>query len=248
MKKFLTESVTKKAGALVLAVSLTVTSLPLGWGGIAFAADTAAAVGKEATDKPSGNKFGGAGALALLGLLALTAGHSDHQPSAGKGSTQATSAAEDTAATTSTTTTTKPSSNITTSTASTGSVQAAEAQAVSLMNADRKANGLAPLAVDSRLTVLGENYAKDMIARNFFAHVNPEGQSPFDRMKAAGITYKAAGENLAINQTIAAAETAFMNSSGHRANILNPNYTNIGIGVAYDGKGDVYVVQEFIGK
>lgn len=122
----------------------------------------------------------------------------------------------------------------------------AEQQAVVLMNADRRAQSLPELKVDVRLTDLGEKYAQDMVRRNFFSHTNPEGQSPFDRMKQAGISYSYAGENLAINQSIAAAETAFMNSSGHRANILNTHYTSVGIGVAYDNSGNVYVVQEFI--
>jgi uncharacterized protein YkwD len=127
-----------------------------------------------------------------------------------------------------------------------GNVSAAERQAVALMNADRHAQGLADLKVDSRLTNLGEKYAQDMINRNFFSHTNPEGQSPFDRMKQAGVSYSYAGENIAINQSVPAAETAFMNSADHRANILNTHYSNVGIGVAYDKNGAVYVVQEFI--
>ncbi len=123
---------------------------------------------------------------------------------------------------------------------------AGERQAVALLNADRRAQGLPDLKVDSRLTNLGEKYAQDMINRNFFAHNNPEGQSPFDRMKQAGISYSYAGENIAINHSVPAAETAFMNSSEHRANILNTHYSNVGIGVAYDKNGNVYVAQEFI--
>jgi uncharacterized protein YkwD len=127
-----------------------------------------------------------------------------------------------------------------------GNIAADEQQAVALMNADRRAQGLPDLQVDSRLTNLGEQYAQDMINRNFFSHTNPEGQSPFDRMKQAGIAYTYAGENIAINQSVPAAETAFMNSPGHRANILNVSYTSVGIGVAYDKSGNVYIVQEFI--
>ncbi|MDF2479453.1 MAG: SCP-like extracellular, partial [Sphingobacterium sp.] len=63
---------------------------------------------------------------------------------------------------------------------------------------------------------------------------------------AAGISYSAVGENIAENTSVQAAETSFMNSSGHRANILNSNYTTVGIGVAYDSAGNVYVVQDFI--
>ncbi|HMM19229.1 MAG TPA: CAP domain-containing protein [Selenomonadales bacterium] len=120
-------------------------------------------------------------------------------------------------------------------------------QAVTLLNQDRTANGLSTLKVNSQLTNLAQNYALDMATRGFFSHNNPEGQTPFDRMKQAGISYKYAGENLAINTSVPAAEVAFMNSSGHRANILNGNYTDVGVGVVHS-KGSVYVVQEFIGK
>ncbi|MDF2571908.1 MAG: uncharacterized protein K0R55_3512 [Sporomusa sp.] len=125
---------------------------------------------------------------------------------------------------------------------------AEEAQALSLLNQDRTANGLAALKANSQLTKLAENYALDMINRGYFSHYNPEGQSPFDRMKKAGITYKTAGENLGINTSVSAAEKAFMNSSGHRANILNSAYTEVGIGVVHSPDGSIYVVQEFIGK
>lgn len=120
-----------------------------------------------------------------------------------------------------------------------------EQRAVALLNADRAANGLPPLRVNMRLTSLSEDYAQDMINRNFFAHNNPEGQSPFDRMRARSISFGYAGENLAINTSVPAAEQAFMNSPGHRANILNPHYTQVGVGVRYNGGGSVYVVQEF---
>ena len=59
-----------------------------------------------------------------------------------------------------------------------------------------------PLKFNSQLTALGGTYAQDMINRNFFAHYNPEGQTPFDRMKQAGISYSYAGENLAINSNV----------------------------------------------
>nr|WP_245867806.1 CAP domain-containing protein [Sporomusa silvacetica] len=125
-------------------------------------------------------------------------------------------------------------------------MSATEQQAVNLLNADRRANGLPDLQVDSRLTTLARNYAQDMLNRNYFSHYSPEGQSPFDRIKLAGITYSAAGENIGINQTVQQAEVAFMNSSGHRANILNSSYTKVGIGVTFDKSGNVYVVQDFI--
>jgi uncharacterized protein YkwD len=132
-----------------------------------------------------------------------------------------------------------------TSTATT-SVSAAEQQAVQLMNADRKANGLADLKVSSALTAVARSHSQDMVTRSFFSHTNPDGKTVTDRLKAAGISYTAAGENIAENTSVEAAETAFMNSSGHRANILNSNYTTVGIGVAYDSQGKVYVTQDFI--
>jgi uncharacterized protein YkwD len=127
-------------------------------------------------------------------------------------------------------------------------MSAAEKQAFDLLNIDRAKYGLAPLKSNSQLMQLAGNYSQDMINRKFFAHNNPEGLSPFDRMQSAGISYRYAGENLAINRSISGAELAFMNSSGHRANILNPNYTEVGIGVRVGSNGSVYVTQEFIGK
>ncbi|MBP2629330.1 MAG: SCP-like extracellular [Firmicutes bacterium] len=134
----------------------------------------------------------------------------------------------------------------TSTSAGSSNTASAEQQAVDLLNADRRANGLSNLQVDARLTAVALNHAQDMINRNFFSHNNPDGQTPFDRMKKAGISYSAAGENIAKNQSVQAAEVAFMNSSGHRANILNSSYNTVGIGVAYDKTGNVYVVQDFI--
>jgi uncharacterized protein YkwD len=143
------------------------------------------------------------------------------------------------------------SSTPSTSTGSSGTTTTSatdEQQALALLNQDRTKNGLSTLKSNSQLTTLARNYAKDMIDRNYFSHYNPEGKSPFDRMTAAGISYKTAGENLAINTSVATAETAFMNSSGHRANILNSGYTDVGVGVVRNSGGQVYVVQEFISK
>ena len=123
-----------------------------------------------------------------------------------------------------------------------------EVQALTLLNNDRAQHGLAPLVYKAELNKLGETYAEDMIKRGFFAHNNPEGLTPFNRMKNAGISYQYAGENLALNDTIEAAEVAFMNSPEHRENILNTHYTEVGIGVKHGSNGKVYVVQEFIGK
>lgn len=178
------------------------------------------------------------GALVALGLLTAMSGHDN-----GGGASSPTYTLP------ASTTTTKPAEKPANQPSSGGaSLSAEQQQAFNLLNADRAAHGLKPLVFNQALAKLADNYAQDMINRNFFAHNNPEGQTPFDRMKKAGITYRYAGENLAINRNVAAAETAFMNSSGHRANILNANYTQVGIGVRHNAKGSVYVVQEFIGK
>jgi len=118
-------------------------------------------------------------------------------------------------------------------------------QALKLLNADRSVHGLPPLKISAQLSNLADNYAQDLINRHFFSHNNPEGQSPFDRMRQQSIPFGYAGENLAINTGIPSAEQAFMNSPGHRANILNSHYTQVGIGVGFGSQGTVYVVQEF---
>lgn len=130
-------------------------------------------------------------------------------------------------------------------TPSSAGVAADEQKALALLNADRAAHGLPPVRANAKLAALAGDYAQDMINRNFFAHNNPEGQTPFDRMRQRGISFGYAGENLAINTSVAGAEQAFMNSPGHRANILNSHYTQVGIGVRYSRSGSVYVVQEF---
>lgn len=118
--------------------------------------------------------------------------------------------------------------------------------ALKLINNDRKEKGLAPLQFNPHLAKLAENYAKDMIKRDFFSHVNPEGQSPFERMKEQKIVFNYAGENLAFNESVYAAQQAFMHSPEHKANILNINYTQVGIGIVEASRGRVFVVQEFI--
>lgn len=123
-----------------------------------------------------------------------------------------------------------------------------EQQALALLNQDRAKNGLSALKANAQLTALARSYAQDMIKRGYFSHYNPEGQSPFDRLNKAGISYKSAGENIGINTSVSGAETSFMNSSGHRANILNSGYTEAGVGVVRTSNGQVYVVQEFISK
>lgn len=126
------------------------------------------------------------------------------------------------------------------------SMSSEQRQALKLLNDDRKKRNLAPLQFNSHLSKLAESYARDMIDREFFSHRNPEGQSPFERMQEKQITFTYAGENIAFNDSVYSAQQAFMHSPTHKANILSPNYTQVGIGVVKSSTGRIYVVQEFI--
>lgn len=221
----------KKLVSGMLALSLLTTS----FGGLfapAAYADTPDQTASEETVHSGQADKGVLTGLVAVGLLAALTSHggSSSSGSSGKNTTPSTGTGSG-------------------SSGQTGTPSATdEQQALTLLNQDRAKNGLAALKANSQLTALARAYGKDMISRGFFSHYNPEGQSPFDRMNQAGISYKSAGENLAVNTSVSAAETAFMNSSGHRANILNSGYTEVGIGVVRASNGQVYVVQEFIGK
>lgn len=115
------------------------------------------------------------------------------------------------------------------------------------VNAERAKAGLAPLQVDYRLAQNARTKSQDMITQGYFDHQSPSLGSPFDQMNRAGITYQYAGENIAANSTAAGAMESWMNSPGHRANILNPNFTHIGIGVVDGGQYGKMLTQQFIG-
>lgn len=119
---------------------------------------------------------------------------------------------------------------------------------LSLVNAERKKQGLNALTLSEKLTAVANEKARDMSVNNYFSHTSPTYGSPFQMMQQYGIRYKTAGENIAAGQATAEAVMRdWMNSSGHRANILNAEYTEIGIGY-YNAGSRPYWVQEFIGK
>lgn len=118
---------------------------------------------------------------------------------------------------------------------------------VDLVNAERAKNGVAPLTVNYKLTGVARIKAQDMIDNNYFAHNSPTYGSPTDMMKKFGITYRTAGENLAGAPDVDTAHKNLMNSSGHRANILNGNFKEVGIGVVEGGPYGKMFVQMFIG-
>lgn len=121
----------------------------------------------------------------------------------------------------------------------------AEREMLRLVNSEREKRGLTILSRSEELTLLARDYARDMFERGYFSHYNSEGLSPFDRIENAGISYSVAGENLALAPNVSLAYRGLMNSSGHRANILSPEFVKVGIGVVDGGIYGQMFVQEF---
>jgi uncharacterized YkwD family protein len=125
-------------------------------------------------------------------------------------------------------------------------LSAFEQQVVELTNQEREKAGLSPLKADVELSKVARAKSQDMADNGYFDHNSPTYGSPFDMMKSFGISYQTAGENIAQGQkTPEEVVQAWMNSQGHRENILNPDYTNIGVGYVENGN---YWTQQFIGK
>jgi uncharacterized YkwD family protein len=125
-------------------------------------------------------------------------------------------------------------------------VSAFEQQVLDLTNQERAKSGLKPLTLDVELSKVAREKSRDMQTKGYFDHNSPTYGSPFDMMKKFGISYRSAGENIAQGQrSPQEVVTAWMNSEGHRANILSSNFTHIGIGHVAEGN---YWTQMFIGK
>jgi uncharacterized protein YkwD len=120
-----------------------------------------------------------------------------------------------------------------------------EAEMLILVNKERQENGLKPLQADPEIAQVARAHSLDMFVKGYFAHVNLEGKDPFERMKDANIRFVNAGENLALAQTLEIAHKNLMNSPGHRANILSPNFGRLGIGVLDGGFYGLMISQEF---
>ncbi|WP_180375377.1 SafA/ExsA family spore coat assembly protein [Clostridium thermarum] len=126
-------------------------------------------------------------------------------------------------------------------------IKAKEAEVVRLVNVERNKKGLAPLKANWQLARVARYKSQDMINKNYFSHTSPTYGSPFNMMETFGIRFSAAGENIAMGQkTPAEVVTAWMNSPGHRANILSPTYNQIGVGLATSSSGKTYWTQMFI--
>ncbi|PLT35497.1 CAP domain-containing protein [Bacillus sp. V5-8f] len=127
--------------------------------------------------------------------------------------------------------------------------QSVEAQVVTLVNKERAKVGLPALKSDWELSRVARFKSEDMRDKRYFDHNSPTYGSPFQMMKSFGINYGYAGENIAAGQTTPqAAMSAWMNSPGHKANILNRNFTHIGVGYAKGGSYGHYWTQQFISK
>ena len=125
-------------------------------------------------------------------------------------------------------------------------LSAFETKVVELTNEQRRKNGLKNLVPDTALSNVAQEKSNDMQAKKYFSHTSPTYGSPFDMMRDFGVTYQSAGENIAMGQpTAEEVVNAWMNSEGHRKNILSPNFTHIGVG--HTGTGN-YWTQMFIGK
>jgi uncharacterized protein YkwD len=120
-----------------------------------------------------------------------------------------------------------------------------EARMLELVNEERIKEGLQILVADTSLKKVARAHSQDMFVRGYFAHSTPEGISPADRVKAAGIKYLITGENLALGPTLTICHTGLMNSPGHRANILHKSYGRVGIGILDGGLRGLMVSQEF---
>ena len=134
------------------------------------------------------------------------------------------------------------------SSSNTYGLSADELEVFNLINTQRTNNGLSALKIDSEIQNVARIKAKDMVNNNYFSHNSPTYGSPFDMLKSYGISYKSAGENIAGNSSNQSAVTAWMNSSGHKANILNSGFNYTGIGVVESSRYGKIFVQMFIGK
>ncbi|MDP4180163.1 MAG: CAP domain-containing protein [Bacillota bacterium] len=138
-------------------------------------------------------------------------------------------------------------SPVTTAPATSGTTQEEEAL-LSLVNKARADAGVGPLKFDMALVKVARLKAQDMVDKNYFSHDSPTYGSPFDMMRQFGITFNYAGENIAGNSTIEGAFNAWMNSPGHKANILNANFNYTGLGIVSSPTYGKILVQQFIGK
>lgn len=126
-------------------------------------------------------------------------------------------------------------------------VKNTENKVLTLVNAERAKAGLSPLKANWQLSRTARYKSQDMIDKGYFSHTSPTYGSPFTMIQSFGLNFSAAGENIAMGQpTPEQVMTAWMNSPGHRSNILSPAYTDLGVGLAKNSNGTCYWTQMFI--
>ncbi|PYZ95289.1 hypothetical protein CR194_00495 [Salipaludibacillus keqinensis] len=124
-----------------------------------------------------------------------------------------------------------------------------EREVVRLTNVERQSRGLSPLQLDEQVSQVARLKSQDMADQGYFSHQSPRYGSPFDMLRSEGVSYQRAGENIAAGQsTPAQVVQGWMNSQGHRENILNSHYTHIGVGHVEGGSYRHYWTQMFISK
>ncbi len=127
------------------------------------------------------------------------------------------------------------------------SASSLQSQLLALLNKERSASGVGKLSLSSELSAVAQAKAEDMAKNGYFSHTSPVYGTPFEMMKSYGIRYRYAAENLAKNSSVEKAHYALMNSDGHRKNILNGNYTQVGIGIVKVSSNSYIIVEMFIG-
>lgn len=122
-------------------------------------------------------------------------------------------------------------------------------QTLTRVNAEREQQGLQPLVLSAELCVVAYDKSSDMAQNGYFDHNSPTYGTPAEMLEAYGVQYRSSGENIAAGQqTVSEVMDAWMNSPGHRANILNASYTDMGIGVAYGGEYGIYWTMVLCGR
>lgn len=123
--------------------------------------------------------------------------------------------------------------------------QKQELEMTKLINVERTKDGVKPLEYSANLAGVARNHSIDMLKRRYFAHINLNGKTPFDRLHEANIGYAIAGENLAVSNSLEGAVEALMKSPTHKANILNDKFHKTGIGIATNQDGIMAITEEF---
>ena len=121
----------------------------------------------------------------------------------------------------------------------------AEQTMLGLINQERTQRGLNALTTNTGAQAVARDYSREMLTAGYFSHIDNAGHNPFDRLRAAGVQCGAAGENLALAPSLRRAHNGLMNSPGHRANILSPDYHTVGIGIIDAGQYGIMVTQDF---